>query len=183
MIVDRDIGAVKFSHYGIALYESEIIYSTLMGHFETVEELKLQVDDNQYASLVQIEFPCPYGESFFQVFTIESWFKIKGILKEMKRRRGRKGLKAFISFNGINSKIKSNLIFSISNKDNRHFEMGIEKIEYLVDIVPMQLNVLPTNIEEIYYNYDDSSLKWSPSIAKKTDGLLYFFKDNKWLVQ
>jgi hypothetical protein len=76
--------------------------------------------------------------------------------------------------------MKSHLMFSLMNKSNRQFEMGIEKIEYLVDIVPIQLGTLPTNIKEITYSYDEVNFKWLPSLAKDDDGLEYFFKSNEW---
>jgi hypothetical protein len=76
--------------------------------------------------------------------------------------------------------IKSHLIFSLMNKNNRQFEMGIEKIEYLVDIVPIQLGTLPTKTKEITYSYDEVNFKWLPSLAKDDDGLEYFFKSNEW---
>jgi hypothetical protein len=180
--LNKNIGKVKFSYYGIAIYEVEIIYNILISHFEDVDESQLETIDNQYASLVQIEFPISFSESFFQFFTFERWYQVKNILKEMKRRRGKKGLLTCISFNGITSELRSNLMFSISNKDNRHFEMAVEKIEYLVDIIPLQLIVLPSNIEEIYYDYDEISLKWNPRWARRDDGMRYFFKDSKWIL-
>jgi len=176
-----DIGRIaKFRYYGIALFEIEVIYDTLRGPFEVVEE-QLPIDDNQqYVSMVEIEFPIPFGESFFEFFTMDRWFKIKGIIKEMKRRRGKKGIKVFLCFCGIMTGIKSHLIFSLMNKNNRQFEMGIEKIEYLVDIVPIQLGTLPTKTKEITYSYDEVNFKWLPSLAKDDDGLEYFFKSNEW---
>jgi hypothetical protein len=98
----------------------------------------------------------------------------------MKRRRGKKGIKVFLCFCGIMTGMKSHLMFSLMNKSNRQFEMGIEKIEYLVDIVPIQLGTLPTNIKEITYSYDEVNFKWLPSLAKDDDGLEYFFKGNEW---
>ena len=97
----------KFRYYGIAPFEIEVIYSTLNGSFEVLEEQLLTDDNSQYVSMVEIEFPVPFGESFFQFFTMERWYKIKGIIKEMKRRRGKKGIKAFLSFCGILPEIKS----------------------------------------------------------------------------
>src|SRR5919199_6388825 len=138
------------------------------------------MDDNQYVTMVEIEFPLPFNESFFQFLTMERWYKIKGIIKEIKRRRGKKGVKIFICFFGITPEMNFYLIFSLMNKSNRQFEMGIEKIEYLVDIVPIQLRTLPTNIKEIIYFYDEVNFKWLPSLAKDDDGLEYFFKNNEW---
>lgn len=169
----------KFRHYGIAIFEIEVIYSILRGSFEVLEE-QIPVDDTQFVSMVEIEFPTPFGESFFQFFTMEKWYKIKSFIKEMKRRRGKKGIKVFLCFYGIVPGIKSHLVFSLMNKSNRQFEMSIEKIEYLVDIIPMQLGTLPANIEKIIYFYDEVSFKWSPYVAKDNDGLDYFFKNKKW---
>src|SRR5919202_2094534 len=120
----------KFRYYGIAPFEIEVIYGVLSSSFDVYEE-QLEIDDNQYVPLVKIEFPLPFNESFFQFFTMERWYKIKGIIKEMKRRRGKKGVKAFLCFFGITPEINSHLVFSLMNKSNRQFEMGIEKIEYL----------------------------------------------------
>ena len=168
----------RLYYYGLSLVEIEVLYNILSGSFNILEEEK-QLDDPEYVSMVKIEFPLPYNESFFQLFTVERWFKIKGIIKEIRRRRGRKGLKAFLCFCGISSEIKSHLIFSLMNKNDRQFEVGVEKIEYLVDVIPLQLGTLPTNTEEVIYSYDIASLKWRPHVAK-SGGLDYFFKDNEW---
>jgi hypothetical protein len=167
----------KFRYYGIAPFEIEVIYDILSSSFEVYEE-QLAIDDNQYVSMVEIEFPLPFSESFFQFFTMERWYKMKGIIKEMKRRRGKKGVKAFLCFFGIAPEIKSHLVFSLMNKNNRQFEMGIEKIEYLVDILSMQLGTLPADVEDITYSYDEITFKWRPHTARNNGGLEYVFNNN-----
>jgi hypothetical protein len=166
----------KFRYYGIAPFEIEVIYDVLSSSFDVYEE-QLELDDNQYVTFVEIEFPHPFNESFFQFFTMERWYKIKGVIKEMKRRRGKKGVKVFLCFLGVAPEINFHLVFSLMNKSNRQFEMGIEKIEYLVDILPMQLGTLPDNIEEITYSYDEATFKWSPHIASSNGGLQYVFNN------
>lgn len=165
--------AATFYHYGISLWEIEIIYDTLNRSFE-VEEKQLQPDDPQFVSMIEVGFPVPFNESFFQTFTMESWFKIKGVIKDVKRRRGRKGVKAFIRFAGSPA-----VVFPLLNKGDRQFEMGIEKLEYLVDVVPLQIKSIPPNTEEVWFSYDEASYKWSPSVAKSSDRN-YFFKNNEW---
>ena len=81
-----------------------------------MEEKQRQPDDPQYVSMIEIGFPVPYGESFFQEFTMESWFKIKGVIKDIKRRRGRKGLKAFVRFAGFSSE-SVDLVFPLVSKE------------------------------------------------------------------
>jgi hypothetical protein len=165
--------AATFYHYGVSLWEIEIIYDTLNRSFE-VEEKQLQPDDSQFVSMIEVGFPVPFDESFFQTFTMESWFKIKGVIKDVKRRRGRKGVKAFIRFAGSPA-----VVFPLLNKGDRQFEMGIEKLEYLVDVVPLQIKSIPPNTEEVWFSYDEASYKWSPSVAKSSDRN-YFFKNNEW---
>jgi hypothetical protein len=166
-----------FQHYGISPWEIEVIYDTLRRSFD-VEEKQVQPDDPQYVSMIEIGFPAAYGEPFFSDFTMDSWFKIKGVIKDVKRRRGRKGLKSFIRFAGF-GKERVELVFPLSGKDDRQFEMGMEKIEYMVDIVPVQLKVVPPGVQEIWYSYDGATFRWSPAIAK-TDGANFFFKNGEW---
>ena len=172
-----------FYHYGISPWEIEVIYDTLNRSFE-VEEKQLPPDDPQYVSMIEIGFPVPYTEAFFQQeFTMDSWFKIKGVIKDLKKRRGRKGIKAFIRFAGFgnnnNNNKKIGIVFPLQSKGDRQFEMGIEKIEYLIEIVPVQLQLIPPGAEEIWYLYDEVSYKWSPSVAK-TGSINYLFKNNEW---
>jgi hypothetical protein len=154
----------KFYYYGISPFEIEAIYSTLKRFFGAVEDQQMQANDTSYASMIEIGFPIPFDEFFFQVLTLEGWFRIKSMIKEMKRRRGKKGIKTFLRFNGIIGGINSQLLFSLINKNDRHFEMGLEKIEYLVDIIPVQLDKLPANTEIVEYFYDEVSHKWNPHI-------------------
>src|ERR671918_2350768 len=83
-----------FYHYGISPWEIEIIYDTLNRSFE-VEEKQLAPDDPEYVSMVEIRFPVPYNEAFFQQeFGMDSWFKRRGISTDVKKRRGAKGPEA-----------------------------------------------------------------------------------------
>lgn len=168
--------SASFQHYGISPWEIEVIYDTLRRSYE-VEEKQLQPDDPQYVSMIEIGFPVAYGDSFFQSFTMESWFKIKGVIKDIKRRRGKKGVKTFLRFAGY-GKEKVDLVFPVLSKGEKQFEMGIEKIEYLVDIVPVQLKVITPKVEEIWYSYDEVSFRWSPAVAKSD--VDYFFKNGEW---
>jgi hypothetical protein len=168
-----------FYHYGISPWEIEVIYDTLNRSFE-VEENQLPPDDPQYVSMIEIGFPVPYSETFFQQeFTMDSWFKIKGVIKDVKKRRGKKGIKVFIRFAGFGNNKKIDIVFPLQSKGDRQFEMGIEKIEFLVEIVPVQLQFIPTGAEEIWYLYDEVSYKWSPSVAK-TSSINYLFNNNEW---
>ena len=176
---DTAAAAATFYHYGISPWEIEVIYDTLNRSFE-VEEKQLMPDDPQYVSMVEIGFPSQYGESFFQEqFTMDGWFKIKGVIKDIKRRRGKKGIKAFLRFTGFGNTKKVSIVFPVLSKDDRQFEMSIEKIEYLVDVVPYQLQLIPPDAEEIWYMYDEASYKWNPSVVR-AGRINYIFKNNEW---
>jgi len=168
-----------FNHYGISPWEIEVIYDTLKRSFQ-VEEKQLEPDDPSYVSMMEIGFPISYDESFFQTFTIESWFKIKGVIKDVKRRRGRKGIKILIRF--VDSdKDNFTIVFPLLSKGDKEFEMGMERIEFLVDVVPVQIRSIPAGTEELWYAYDESCFKWNPSLAK-SNGINYAFKNGEWKI-
>ena len=169
-----------FHHYGISPWEIEVIFDTLKRSFE-VEEEQLQPDDPQYVSMIEIGFPAQYNELFFQMFTMENWFKIKGVIKDVKRRRGKKGAKIFIKFAGFGGS-GADIVFPLLSKVDRQFEMGIEKIEYMVDIVPTQLKTVPPLTDEIWYSFDETSSKWSPAVAK-SDNINYIYKNGEWNIR
>lgn len=167
-----------FQYYGMSLWEIEVLYDTLKRSFQ-VEERQLQPDDPQYVSMIEIIFPMPYDELFFQTFTLESWFKVKGVIKDVKRRRGRKGLKAFIRFEGTSGKTPA-VIFPLLSKADRQFEMAIEKIEYLADVVPVQIKSVPPGSKEIWFSFDEPSYKWGPSVARGSNDTNYIFRQSEW---
>ena len=163
-----------FHYYGISPWEIEVLYDTLKRSFE-VEERQLQPDDPKYVSMIEICFPLQYDETFFQTFSMDSWFKVKGVIKDIKRRRGGKGLKTFLKFEGNPS-----VIFQLSHKGDRQFEMAAEKLEYLVDVVPVQLKSVPQDTKEVLFSFDESTYKWTPSVAKDSDERNFIFKGGQW---
>ncbi|MEW5840356.1 hypothetical protein [Nitrososphaera sp.] len=170
-----------FRHYGASPWEIETLYDTLARSFD-VDDAEVAADDPQYVTMVDISFPLPFGEPFFQEFTMDSWHKIKGVLKDMKRRRGKKGVKTYVKFAGFgNTAIP--VVFPLLSRGDRQYEMGIEKIEYLVDIVPLQLKTAPAGAQEILFSYDEATFKWSPGVARVGNdaGANLIFKGNEWV--
>jgi hypothetical protein len=153
---------VIFRYYGISTSEIEVIYNSLYKVFSVYEELGVQDPNSSYVSFVDIRFPVPYGDSFFQLMGTDKWNNIKGVLKEMKRRRGRKGLKVLLSFNGISIDPNLDLIFSIVVDKGSAFDDAIEKLEFLGDIIPFQIQSLPRTTNKIIYLYDETCSKWMP---------------------
>ena len=146
----------KLEHYGVSPYEIEALYSGL-ARFSEVDEIKL--DDSEYQSLLNIEFPVPYDDNFFQSFGLDNWQRIKYIFKEMKRRRGKKDFKLSLSFSG-STESNSKLVFSITGDSGAQFEYALEKIAHMVDSINMKIKNLDTNRQVIPYTYDAVTMKW-----------------------
>ena len=90
---------VRFSHTGISIAESETIYNILNKTFH-VEEDEEFLENQNVTGGVKIDFPLPFCEQFFELFT-EGWFNMKHVLKDMKRRRGKRALTVQFYFDGL----------------------------------------------------------------------------------
>ncbi|MGA7899445.1 MAG: hypothetical protein WA395_12870 [Nitrososphaeraceae archaeon] len=159
----------KFRYYGISPFEIEIIYDVLKESFELQEEQLAPIDEN-IVSMVEIELPVSYDDSFFSWFSAERWFKIKEVLKEMTRRRGKRDIKIVFNFCGNTDDSPARVRFTLKGRNGREFEIAIEKIEYMVDIISMQLKTLSHIIDEVEYLYDENNHRWFPSISKADHG-------------
>ena len=76
----------------------------------------------------------------------------------MKRRRGDgKAIKIDMSFSG-EQKIK----FLVELDEGQWFRTAIEKIDFVVELLPYHLNPekLPNNTTEIIYEFDKDSARW-----------------------
>ena len=146
----------KLEYYGVSPYEIEALYSSLT-RFSEVDEKKL--DDCEYLSFLNIEFPSAYDDNFFQSFGFENWQRIKYIFKEMKRRRGKKDFKLSLSFSGKTDS-NSKLVFSLTGDIGAQFEYALEKIAHMVDSVNIKIKNLETNRHVMSYTYDVITMKW-----------------------
>lgn len=125
-----------------------------------VDEGKILVDESEYVSLLNIEFPVAYDEYFFESFGFDNWQKIKYVFKEMKRRRGRKRFKITLSFCGISTDINSKLVFSLTSEIGPQFEYAIEKIEHITDTIHIEIKNLESKRQSMSYTYDAIAMKW-----------------------
>ena len=58
---------------------------------------------------------------------MDSWFKIKGIVKDVKKRRGRKGIKAFIRFAGFGNNKKIGIVFPLQTKGTGNLKWALKR--------------------------------------------------------
>lgn len=149
---------IRFEYIGVSPFEIETIYN-ILSKFARVDEKEL-ADELEYVSLLNIDFPVPYDEYFFQLLGFDNWKKIKDLFKEMKRRRGRKGLKIILSFSGVPTDTNSRLMFSLSNDIGPQFEYAVEKIEHMMDSIHIQIRNLETKRKVASYSYDAIAMKW-----------------------
>ena len=152
---------VRFSHTGISIAESETIYNILNKTFHVEEDEEFLKNQNVTGG-VKIDFPLPFCEQFFELF-MEGWFNMKHVLKDMKRRRGKRALTVQFYFDGLiqNEKILHfDLVFQLINRDQKEFEMAIEKIEYLVDTIVLELSEIMSKTSLLIYTYDPLRRKW-----------------------
>lgn len=150
---------IKLEYFGISPFEIEVIYNTL-SKFSVVDEGKILVEESEYVSLLNIEFPVAYDEYFFQSFGFDNWQKIKYVFKEMKRRRGRKRFKITLSFCGISTDINSKLVFSLTSEIGPQFEFAIEKIEHIIDTIHTEIKNLESKRQSVSYTFDAIAMKW-----------------------
>jgi len=150
--------AVSLRYYGISPWEIEVIYDSFNKKFSIIQDEIEQTEENFVSALV-INIPIPFTEEFFKWFEFKAWEKVKSIIKEMKRRRGKgHAIMVEIIFAG-----KPNVRFVTDLNENHDFNSAIEKIDFVVELLPYHLN--DSNISndfdgEVSYRYDVGSGKW-----------------------
>lgn len=150
---------IKLEYFGISPFEIEVIYN-ILSKFSAVDEGKILVEESEYVSLLNIEFPVAYDGYFFQSFGFDNWQKIKYVFKEMKRRRGRKRFKITLSFCGISTDINSKLVFLLTSEIGPQFEFAIEKIEHIIDTIHTEIKNLESKRQSVSYTFDAIAMKW-----------------------
>ena len=148
---------VRLAYYGISPWEIEVIYGLFNGKFRVLQEETEQNKEN-FVSALTIDIPLPFSEEFFKWFEFRAWERVKSIIKEMKRRRGKgNAIVVEILFTG-----KPNVRFVTDLNENHDFNSAIEKIDFVVELLPYHLkdDSMSDNPTEVLYKYDVESGKW-----------------------
>jgi len=165
----------SLKYYGVSPWELEVLYGLLNDMF-TVEQLETEQDED-YSTMMDVYFPLEFSDEFFKWFGHMRWDKVKGILKEMKRRRGGgKNIKIFMRFSG-----KPNIKFIIDLDEHSLFNTAIEKIDFILELLQYQLDPqkIPQNITDIVYMFDKSTSRWQLTTAFSNDKK-YVITENEW---
>ena len=164
---------VSLTYYGISPWEIEVIYNIFNEKFEVIQEETEQNKEN-FVSALTIDIPLSFSEEFFKWFEFKVWEKVKHIIKEMKRRRGKgHAIMIEIIFTG-----NPNVRFVTDLDENHDFNSAIEKIDFVVELLPYHLkdNNMPDNPTEVLYKYDAESGKWTIDSVLANQKRLFFPK-------
>ena len=163
--------------YGISPWELEVIYSMLHNLFNVQEDPNANQDED-FTTMMDITFPLEFNEMFFKQFGALRWDKMKGIIKEMKRRRGGgKSLRVYIKFTG-----KPDITFMIDLDDRHSFDTAVDKIDFVLELLPYQLDPkkIPKEITKVSYQFDDTIGRWN--ISADAEDQTYGFIENEWKI-
>lgn len=167
---------VTLRYYGVSPWEIEVLYGFLNSHFKIIQE-EIEQNDENFVSFLNIDIPLTFNEKFFQWFEFKRWEKVKAVFKEMKRRRGNgNALKVTINFLGT-----PKIIFSIDTEDKQWFDNAVEKIDFVLELLPYHLSAekLPTGISKIIYKFDPKSTRWRLDTAY-SENKKYIFRADSW---
>jgi len=168
----------SLKYYGISPWEIEVIYGFLNSRFTIVQE-EIQPNDEEFVSFLEMNIPLAFNDEFFKWFDYKRWEKIKDVFKEMKRRRGSgNAIKIQLNFLGT-----PKIVFVLDVEDKQWYDNAIEKIDFVLELLPYHLNPekLPSDIIEISYKFDTESVRWRLNVAK-SDNKKYFFRGDSWSV-
>ena len=169
---------VSLKYYGISPWEIEVIYDLFNGKFMILqEEVEMDEGEETLVSALTIDIPLPFSEEFFKWFEFKAWEKVKSIIKEMKRRRGKgHAILIEIIFTG-----NPNVRFVTDSDENHDFNSAIEKIDFVVELLPYHLkdNNMPDNPTEVLYKYDIESGKWMLDSVLANEKRFFFPKKDK----
>ena len=155
--MDDEPLTVSLRYYGISPWEIEVVYNLFNGKFSIIQE-ETEQNNESFVSALTIDIPLQFSEEFFKWFEFKAWEKVKSIIKEMKRRRG-KGNAIIVEILFVG---EPNIRFVIDLNENHNFNSAVEKIDFVVELVPYHLNDsnIPNELSEVVYKYDIGSGRW-----------------------
>jgi len=175
--VSEQIKPLSMKHYGVSPWEINVITSILDKRFQTEDEEVENTYEEKFVSHLEILFPYSFNDEFFKWFDYKEWDRLKGVFKEMKRRRGDgKALRIELSFSG-----EPNIKFVIESDQSQWFKMEVEKIDFVVELLPYHLDEekLPMGVNSVIYNFDQEAARWRLNTVF-TDEKKFVNTENGW---
>ncbi len=163
------------TYYGVSPWEIEVLYGLLNSHFVVVQE-EVEPFDQGFVSYMELDIPLDFSDAFFKWFDFRRWERVKDILKEMKRRRGTgNALKAVINFSG---RIK--ISFVVNPLERRWFDNAVEKIDFVLELLPHHMERLPPRTASATYRFDTGSARWRLGGAVDASGRQFALRRDCW---
>ncbi|MCY3976203.1 MAG: hypothetical protein OXF28_03625 [Thaumarchaeota archaeon] len=148
---------VKLLHYGMSPWEIEVLYEMLNNKFQVYLKEIEQDEDNIFLSIIKLDISIAFNK-FFNWFGLQQWDKLKSMFKEIKRRRGKNNsIKITICF--IDT---IQIIFIVDVEEISKFNLAIDKISFVLELLPYHLDQakFPKNVIKINYIFDMHDDRW-----------------------
>lgn len=174
-MVDEQLECTMES-FGVSPWELEVAYGYFDARF-TVRQEQIEEPDPDFVSILVINIPLPFSEKFFDWFGFKRWERIKALFKEMKRRRGsKKSIKVRVNFAG-----RPAISFVADSADRQFFDNSIEKIDFLLEVLPYHLEPkkIPENTSYVTYHYNEKTKRWRLDEVL-ADGVKHILADDTW---
>jgi hypothetical protein len=133
---------IRINHTGLSTGETEAINNLFSKY--TVHETKTD-HDFEYASILELEFIKDIQIAFFDFLSIDKWAILIEIIKNIKKRRGKKGLRFKTSITEVSKYNDSNghydeepvilkkTVFLLNHRNDLDFNKGLERIEIAIE--------------------------------------------------
>jgi hypothetical protein len=176
-------GTTYFRYSGTSIPETEIIYHIISSILGSVEEEKITTNDGRIYTIIEIHFPVLYGDDFFTLFGADKWYKLRNVITEIKKRRGRGPMQIVFSFPGVSGVggATTRLILQTSDTDYKNVERAIDRVQVLVEIIESQMSKMPAEVLEMTYCYESTYSRWRPDFVK-TDKKVYKYSNGNWKI-
>jgi hypothetical protein len=127
------------SQWGLSLGEIEAINNLFKDYYISENSINQDVG---YASTLEIEFVKNKDTEFFDCYAIEKWTDLVGVIKNIKKRRGRKGLKLKITITDyFESEDTIDVNVHIKNSDDADTEREVELLFFKRTIFLLVLKI------------------------------------------
>ena len=127
------------SQWGLSLGEIETINNLFKDYYISENSINQDVG---YASTLVIEFVKNKDTDFFDCYAIEKWTNLVGVIKNIKKRRGRKGLKLKITITDyFESEDTIDFNVHIKNSDDADTEREVELLFFKRTIFLLVLKI------------------------------------------
>lgn len=144
----------RVEFYGISPWEVEVAHGYLGSVFK-LDEAEVVPPNEDVVSYMRIRLPVVFSDAFFEWFGFKQWEKIKLLLKEMKRRRGKSAGSLVIR---LDFEAKPPVSFVIDSNDRTDFDNSVEKLDYVLEVIEHHL--VENRPRPLVYRFNIHTRRW-----------------------